>query len=159
MQAFAQKGGFTDGFKQYFSDQAKFLSHLDDLSGANGPEAQAREEVSHGILMAGVRAVSLDLQVTYNGKVVSARDMALKQVGQMIQNNPSYFAGRFTASLGTSGTLSLPFYTSGPGGLISTFVLGMSLQTTATLGGGIRAIESGVNNPIDVISQGFYGAN
>ncbi len=154
----AQEGGFIDGFKQYFSDQAKFLSHLDDLAGANGPEAQARARVSHGILMAGVRAISQGLQITYNGEVVSARDIALKQFGEMVQNNPSYFGGRFAANLGTSATLSLPFYTAGAGGTVATFVLGISLQTTASLGGGIRAIENGMSNPIDVITHGVYGS-
>ncbi len=150
--------GFTNGFKQYFADQKKFLTHLDDLSGANGPEAQALSVDANKILMAGVQAIANDLQVEYNGEIVSARGVAWDNFTGMVKDNPSYFAGRFAANTGTSAVLSLPFYKGGYLGVAATLVFGISLQTTASLGAGIRAIENGITNPIDVISHGAYGS-
>lgn len=153
-----KKKGFTDGFKQYFADQKKFLTHLDDLSGANGPEAQALAVDANKILMAGVQAIANDLQVEYNGEIVSARGAAWDNFTGMVKDNPSYFAGRFAANTGTSAVLSLPLYNGGYLGVAATLVSGTSLQTTASLGAGIRAIENGITNPIDVISHGAYGS-
>lgn len=84
--------------------------------------------------MAGVQAIANDLQVEYNGQIVSAREVAWDKFTGMVKDNPSYFKGRFVANTGASAVLSLPFYKGGYLGIPATLVFGTSLQTTVSLG-------------------------
>ena len=128
------------------------------MTGANGPEAQAAAALSNEILMAGVKAIANNLSIEYNGQIVNARDVALNKFTDMVKSNPSYFAGRFAANTGTSAVLSLPFYSGGYLGAAATVVFGVSLQTTSSLGAGIRTIENGMTHPIDIFSHGAFGS-
>jgi hypothetical protein len=142
---------------QYFSDQQKFISHLDDLNGSNGPEAQRRAAIANELLMTGIQAIVNDVEVQYKGQTYNARQIAWSKFKGMVAENPSYFGGRMAANVGTAGVLSLPFYKGGPLGLVASVTFGTSLQTTASLGAGIRAIENGMTNSIDVIVNAAYG--
>ncbi|MEE8058469.1 MAG: hypothetical protein V3T17_11635 [Pseudomonadales bacterium] len=145
--------GVGDGFSQYFKDQKTFLTHLDNLSGGNGADAQQAAELRNGILIESIRAYVNDGAIPLNGEMVSIRDLAHSQLLSSIQNNSGYFFGRQVANTLTTGVLSAPFAKGGPilgAGAMLTF--GGSLTLTSGLGAGVRLIDSGISDPVSVLT-------
>ena len=139
---------YKKGFKEYFSDQERFLAHSDALTGAQGPEAQQLAQQQGALVIEATRMFVNDVTIEYNGELINVRSESLSGFWDWVQENPAQFSGRFSANALTVGVSSIPFR----GSITASIILGGALTTTSGIGAALKAIDSGMQNPAAIIS-------